>query len=85
MPSALRGSSASPAVHGKANEPEHCASDHADGVRVAVFYNKVHAPICDRSSPTLIGHPALELQHALSTIDRVIGDSTADARLVPAA
>ncbi len=57
-----------------------------DGIRVAVFYNKVH----DRVLRPLVaaGHqpPAPpQLRRALTTIDRVITDYVDHARLTPAA
>jgi predicted MarR family transcription regulator len=56
-----------------------------EGIRVAVFYTKLHArllrPLLDAHRP-----PAPpELRQALSTIDHVLTDYTARARLGPAA
>jgi hypothetical protein len=57
-----------------------------EGVRVAVFYNKIHARLL---RPLIAGGdqpPApIELRRALATIDRVIRDYADNARLAPAA
>jgi hypothetical protein len=58
----------------------------AEGVRVAVFYNKIHARllrplIATGDQPP----PPLELRRALATIDRIITDYVDHARLNPAA
>ena len=55
-----------------------------DGLRVAIFYNKVHdrllRPLIAAARPT----PApVELRRALATIDRVIADYADNARLAP--
>jgi predicted MarR family transcription regulator len=56
-----------------------------EGIRVAVFYTKLHArllaPLLDADKP-----PApLELRRALATVERVLGDYVANARLGAAA
>jgi hypothetical protein len=56
-----------------------------DGIRVAVFYTKLRArlllPLLDADKP-----PApLELRHALTTIERVLGDYVTNARIGAAA
>jgi hypothetical protein len=56
-----------------------------EGIRVAVFYTKLHArllaPLLDADKP-----PApLELRRALATVERVLGDFVANARLGAAA
>jgi hypothetical protein len=56
------------------------------GVRVAVFYNKVHARVLRPLIAAADQPPApIELQRALTTIDRIIADYTDHARLQPAA
>lgn len=57
-----------------------------DGVRVAVFYNKVHARVLRPliAAPDLPPAP-VELRRALVTIDRIIADYADNARLTPAA
>jgi hypothetical protein len=57
-----------------------------DGIRVAVFYSKVH----DRVLRPLIAAPdhapaPIELRRALDTIDRILNDYITNARLQPAA
>ena len=56
-----------------------------DGIRVAVFYTKLHTrllhPLLDRDQP-----PApIELRRALGTIDRILDDYATNARLGTAA
>ena len=56
-----------------------------DGIRVAVFYTKVHArllrPLLEANQP-----PApIELRRALATIERILGDYVTNARLGAAA
>ena len=56
-----------------------------EGIRVAVFYTKLHArllrPLLDAHQP-----PApIELRRALATIERVLGDYITNARLGAAA
>jgi hypothetical protein len=56
-----------------------------DGIRVAVFYTKLHArllgPLLDADKP-----PApIELWRALATVERVLGDYVTNARLGAAA
>ena len=56
-----------------------------DGIRVAVFYTKLHArllrPLLEADKP-----PApIELRRALATVERVIGDYVTNARLGAAA
>jgi hypothetical protein len=58
----------------------------AEGVRVAVFYNKVHARLLRPLVAAGDQPPApTELRRALATIDRVISDYIDSARLTPAA
>ena len=57
-----------------------------DGIRVAVFYTKVH----DRVLRPLLAAPdqppaPIELRRALATIDRIINDYVTNARLGTAA
>jgi len=57
-----------------------------DGIRVAVFYNKVHARILRPLLAAPDQPPApVELRRAITTIDRVIRDYITDARLGAAA
>jgi hypothetical protein len=57
-----------------------------DGVRVAVFYNKVHARVLRPLIAAPDQPPApVELRRALVTIDRIIADYADNARLAPAA
>jgi hypothetical protein len=57
-----------------------------DGIRVAVFYNKVHNRILRPLIAAADQPPApIELRRALATIDRVINDYTTNARLGTAA
>jgi hypothetical protein len=58
----------------------------SDGVRVAVFYNKVHTRVLRPLIAAADQPPApIELQRALTTIDRVIANYADNARLAPAA
>jgi hypothetical protein len=57
-----------------------------DGIRVAVFYNKVHARVLRPLVAAPDQPPApVELRRALATIDRVVANYTDNARLAPAA
>jgi hypothetical protein len=57
-----------------------------EGVRVAVFYNKVHARLLRPLIAAGDKPPApIELRRALGTIDRVIRDYADNARLASAA
>jgi hypothetical protein len=57
-----------------------------DGVRVAVFYNKIHDRVLRPLVAAAHQPPApIELRRALATIDRVITDYIDHARLTPAA
>ena len=57
-----------------------------DGVKVAVFYNKVHGRVLRPLVAAADQPPApVELRRALATIDRVIGDYVDHARLATAA
>ena len=57
-----------------------------DGIRVAVFYNKVHARVLRPLVAAPDQPPApIELRRALATIDRVVANYTDNARLAPAA
>ena len=56
-----------------------------EGIRVAVFYTKLHArllrPLLEANQP-----PApIELRRALATIERILGDYVTNARLGAAA
>ena len=57
----------------------------SEGIRVAVFYTKLHrrllGPLLDADRPPA----SIELRRALGTIDRLLGDYIANARLAPAA
>jgi hypothetical protein len=56
-----------------------------DGLRVAVFYNKVHARLLRPLIANSDQPPApIELQRALATIDRTIADYADNARLAAA-
>ena len=57
-----------------------------DGIRVAVFYTKVHDRVLRPllAAPTNHPHP-IELRRALATIDRIINDYVTNARLATAA
>ena len=58
----------------------------ADGIRVAVFYNKVHARVLRPLVAAPDQPPApIELRRALGTIDRVVANYADNARLAPAA
>ncbi|MDQ3782930.1 MAG: hypothetical protein M3349_08360, partial [Actinomycetota bacterium] len=53
-----------------------------DGVRVAMFYNKVHGRLLRPLIAAADQPPApIELRRALATIDRVIADYADNARL----
>jgi hypothetical protein len=57
-----------------------------EGLRVAIFYNKVHARLLRPLIAAGDRPPApLELRRALTTIDRAIADYANNARLTPAA
>jgi len=57
-----------------------------DGVKVAVFYSKVHGRLLRPLIAAADQPPApIELRRALHTIDRVINDYADHARLTPAA
>lgn len=57
-----------------------------DGIRVAVFYDKVHARVLRPLLAAADQPPApIELRRALNTIDRIINDYTTNARLGTAA
>jgi predicted MarR family transcription regulator len=57
-----------------------------DGLRVAVFYNKVHARVLRPLVAAADRPPApIELRRALATIDRVVASYADNARLAPAA
>ena len=56
-----------------------------DGIRVAVFYTKLHARLL-RTTPRRRPPPApTELRRALATIERILGDYVTNARLGAAA
>jgi hypothetical protein len=57
-----------------------------DGIRVAAFYNKVHARVLRPLVAAPDQPPApIELRRALATIDRVVANYADNARLAPAA
>ena len=58
----------------------------ADGIRVAVFYNKVHARVLRPlvAAPDSRLHPS-NYDARLGTIDRVVANYADNARLAPAA
>jgi predicted MarR family transcription regulator len=57
-----------------------------EGLRVAIFYNKVHARLLRPLIAAGDRPPApLELRRALTTIDRAIADYANNARLTPTA
>lgn len=56
-----------------------------EGIRVAVFYTKLHARLLRPLLDTDLPHAPPELRGALTTIEHVLADHTAQARLGPAA
>ena len=57
-----------------------------DGIRVAIFYTKIHSRILRPLIAAADQPPSpIELRRALATLDRVINDYAEDARLRAAA